>query len=185
MQIMVNGKEVDMNNPKDIKRALKTIYLIGFGFILFTVIIFAAVPTEQFSCYRSQDICHLQSRHLWETAYKNDKDIPLSSIKIASVGGRRENSGSQRKLMYSLKLQTSDGDIYPFSDSSSSDGTYQKRADLINSFLDSKQEELLVSDSFLWLKFLLSAGLFTIGFIFVTLVPRKLKRRLRELENGL
>ena len=185
MQIMVNGKEVDMNNPEDIKRALKTIYFIGYAFILFTVIIFAVVPTEQLSCYRSQDICHLQSRHLWEKAYKNDKDISLSSIKIAVVGGRRENSGSKGKFMYSLKLQTSEGDIYPFSDSSSSDGTYQKRADLINSFLNSKQEELIVSDSLLWFKLLFFAGFFTIGFIFVTFISRKLKRRLYELENGL
>lgn len=177
MSLEINGEKVDENNPESIKKALKSLWL-GYIFLFVGLVLLYFMTADRFICHRSQNICEFQARHIWELSYYTEHTIPLSDITGAHVESHRDSDG---KRMYQVVLETTSGERNLSNTSSSSSLSHEKRAEKIRSYLHSQKEELEIKESILWL-------LFPLIFIFVGLLisiylPRRWKRRLKELEN--
>ena len=176
MALIINDRKVDENDPESIKKAIKSLWF-GYIFVLVGLIAMYFLTAERFVCYRSQNTCEFQARHIWNLSYYTKRTMPLSDITEAHV----ETHHGSDSTTYQVMLTMNEGKRSLFNGYSSDYDTHADRADKINSYLSSQKEELEISES-LWLLFIpfpfILAGLYLAVY-----EVRRLKKRLKELEQ--
>ncbi len=181
MKMTINGKEVDYNDPNSIKKAIRN-SRIGWLFVICGCIVLYFISADKFICNRSQNICSFQERHIWQLDYITKDTIALSDIRYAYKESHRNSDGD---TMYKVFLKTTTNSI-PLSNKSTNMYSYtENKVKKINSYLNSGQENLEITESILWLLF---PFLFIFAGLFISVyLPYSLKKRLKDLEekNGI
>lgn len=129
------------NMPQQANGCVLLFMGIIFAVAGFSVIYWGA-QEEYFTCYRSNNVCIMEKKKIFDDKKEKKFQLPLSSIKNAVVKSQDDNDG----VTYRAYLVTEENKI-PLSSSSSSDYSgHLKKAQKVNSYINSKEEKLEIID---------------------------------------
>ena len=159
----------------------------GFGAVFACVglLLCYFISVGQLSCHKSEKVCLLQERHMWEKEFVTKDKIPLSDIRFAEVVSEEHHDSKHgTSIMYTVKLSINQNGRYrykqPFRTSSSNRSVWEKRAQKINNFLNYDIQELVLTESAWWFLF---PWVFVLVGLFLIWIPGHMKKQAEKERN--
>ena len=138
----------------------------------------------QLSCHKSDNVCLIQERHMWEKEFTTKEKIPLSTIRFAEVVSERHCGKDGCSTSYTVKLSVKNGERYgykkPFHSSSGDRSSWEERAQKINNFLNYDIKEVVITESLWWFLFPL---VFVLVGLFFIWIPKHMKKQAEKEKN--
>ncbi|MCQ2913650.1 MAG: hypothetical protein MJ247_00445 [Alphaproteobacteria bacterium] len=133
----------------------------GLIFFMLGILSFFLTTAERFYCDRTQNVCEVQDRHIWQKQYSIKETIPLNKVESAYIGSKRTYNS---KVIYFVILKVEDIKRPLFRYGSLRQYVHLRKVKEINEYLKNKAlKKLFIQDSELWL-------FFPIPFFFVGLI---------------
>lgn len=178
MHIKIDGEKVDFNNVESLKSACGKFMKFGYSVVLVGGLLVYFISADRLVCSRLTNTCEFQSQHLWENTYKATQTMPLSDLLGAEVDAYHDKN---HQKMYRVLLKMKQGESYLFNTSTNNQRTHLRRADQINTYINSQDNSLEISESRWWLLFPIPFIL--MGLLFGVYFPHRFKKKLKELEQ--
>ena len=159
-------------------RVIGCIFTCGGLFLCYVI------SVGQLACYKSENACLIQERHMWEQDFVTKEKIPLKNIRFAEVTSKRSCGKDGCHTSYTVELSINQGGRYgykkPFHTSSSDRSAWEKQAQRINNFLNYDIIEVIVAESLWWFLF---PWVFVFVGLFLIWIPHHMKKKARKEQN--